>query len=351
MEKAIIAASPDLELTIDDVVINNDGSAVITKDGKEYFLAQGDNVIEDLKYSVITEVDNTNNLSDNEKIDVERAARKANPNLAEGTTISVGDDGTVIVNFTDGRPAATIAAKNAVIKSATKDITPPDAPKVVANKDGTVTVTPPNDVDLKSMYIKYTPEGSYIPVTITAPKDDYGNWSLPDDCELKIVPICGVVTITADKVEDKTEVTTKAKDQAENISAGEGKAIAKTTGDASQETGLKDPARVAVKDPENLSDDEKVAIKDTVNKANPSLKDKQIVVDKEGNATVSIDGQKAKIIAKDKTVSTDLKVPTLTEVANLDNLTEDEKTSIKEEVKKVNTDLIDDQVEVKDDEK
>lgn len=78
MEKAIIAASPDLELTIDDVVINNDGSAVITKDGKEYFLAQGDNVIEDLKYSVITEVDNTNNLSDNEKIDVERAARKAN---------------------------------------------------------------------------------------------------------------------------------------------------------------------------------------------------------------------------------------------------------------------------------
>lgn len=201
------------------------------------------------------------------------------------------------------------------------------------------------------MYIKYTPEGSYIPVTITAPKDDYGNWSLPDDCELKIVPICGVVTIPADKVEANTEVTTKTKDQAENISAGEGKAIAKTTGDASQETGLKDPARVAVKDPENLSDDEKVAIKDTVNKANPSLKDKQIVVDKEGNATVSIDGQKAKIIAKDKTVSTDLKVPTLTEVANLDNLTEDEKTSIKEEVKKVNTDLIDDQVEVKDDEK
>lgn len=94
-----------------------------------------------------------------------------------------------------------------------------------------------------------------------------------------------------------------------------------------------------------------MAIKDTVNKANPSLKDKQIVVDKEGNATVSIDGQKAKIIAKDKTVSTDVKVPTLTEVANLDNLTEDEKTSIKEEVKKVNTDLIDDQVEVKDDEK
>ena len=112
---------------------------------------------------------------------------------------------------------------------------------------------------------------------------------------------------------------------------------------------LKDPAKVAVKDPANLTKEEKQAIKDAVKKANPGLTDDQIAVDKEGNVTVTKEGEQPKTIGKDKTVSTDVKAPELTEVANKSKLTPDEKTAVKEAVKTANPGLTDDQIEVKDD--
>ena len=229
VEAAIIAANPDLKLTKEEVVINDDGSALITRGDKEYALAQKDNVVEKLKYPEITEVDDPSKLSKNEKEDVERAVRKANPNLPADTTITVGDNGEVTVTYptSDGRPVATIAAKNTVIKNNTKDKTAPAAPTVEAKDDGSVTVTPPNDVDVKSMDITYTPEGSDTPVTVKATKDDYGNWSLPADSGLNIEPSSGVVTIPADKVKDETEVSAKAKDASNNESTEAGKATAK----------------------------------------------------------------------------------------------------------------------------
>ena len=104
-----------------------------------------------------------------------------------------------------------------------------------------------------------------------------------------------------------------------------------------------------MKDPANLTKEEKDAIKDAVKKANPDLKDDQIAVDKEGNVTVTKDGEAPKTIGKDKTVSTDVKTPALTEVANKAKLTPDEKTKVKDAVKKANDGLTDDQIEVKDD--
>ncbi|MDU0998557.1 MAG: InlB B-repeat-containing protein, partial [Peptostreptococcus anaerobius] len=174
VEQAIIDANPELNLTKEEVVINDDGSALITRGDKKYALAQKDNVVEKLKYPKITEVDDTAALTDNEKADVERAVRKANPNLPEGTTVTVGNNGEVTVTYpkSDGRPVATIPAKNTVVKANTKDTTAPAAPKVEAKDDGSVTVTPPNDVDVKSMDITYTPEGSDKPVTVKATKDD-----------------------------------------------------------------------------------------------------------------------------------------------------------------------------------
>ncbi|WP_229062595.1 InlB B-repeat-containing protein, partial [Peptoniphilus harei] len=229
VEQAIIDANPDLKLTKEEVVINDDGSAVITRGDKKYALAQKDNVVEKLKYPEITEVANPAELTPNEKADVERAVRKANPHLPGDTTITVGNDGTVTVTYptSDGRPAATIPAKNTVVKNNTKDKTAPAAPTVEAKDDGSVTVTPPSDVDVKSMDITYTPEGEdTTPKTVTATKEDYGNWSLPADSGLKIEPSSGVVTIPADKVKDKTDVTAKAKDGSNNESEA-GKATAK----------------------------------------------------------------------------------------------------------------------------
>ncbi|MDU3423754.1 InlB B-repeat-containing protein, partial [Peptostreptococcus sp.] len=266
VEQAIIDANPELNLTKEEVVINDDGSALITRGDKKYALAQKDNVVEKLKYPKITEVDDTAALTDNEKADVERAVRKANPNLPEGTTVTVGNNGEVTVTYpkSDGRPVATIPAKNTVVKANTKDTTAPAAPKVEAKDDGSVTVTPPNDVDVKSMDITYTPEGSDKPVTVKATKDDYGNWSLQSDSGLKIEPSSGVVTIPADKVKDNTDVTAKAKDQAGNISTDEGKATAKTPGektDAEKNDPAKPATKTEVADKTNLTDTEKAAVK------------------------------------------------------------------------------------------
>ena len=119
--------------------------------------------------------------------------------------------------------------------------------------------------------------------------------------------------------------------------------------DKTKETGLNDPARVVVKDSSSLTPEEKAAIKKAVKDANPGLKDDQIAVDKEGNVTVTKDGEQPKTIGKDKTVSKDVKAPAITEVANKSQLTDDEKTKVKEAVKTANAGLTDDQIEVKDD--
>ncbi|AVM67366.1 hypothetical protein C3V37_05770 [Peptostreptococcaceae bacterium oral taxon 929] len=243
VEQAIIDANPDLNLTKEEVVINDDGSAVITRGDKKYALAQADTVVEKLKYPEITEVADPAKLTENEKADVENAVRKANPNLPADTKIVVAANGEVTVTYpeSDGRPVATIPAKNTVVKANTKDTTAPAAPTVEAKDDGSVTVTPPNDVDVKSMDITYTPEGSDTPVTVKATKDDYGNWSLPDGSDLKIEQASGVVTIPADKVKDKTEVSAKAKDGSNNESTA-GKDKAKTPADT---TAPKAPTVVA----------------------------------------------------------------------------------------------------------
>ena len=110
---------------------------------------------------------------------------------------------------------------------------------------------------------------------------------------------------------------------------------------------LKDPAKVAVKDKTNLSTDEKAAIKKAVMDANSGLTEEQIEVDNEGNVTVTKAGEQPKTIAKDKTITTDVKLPAITEVANKSNLDETEKGKVKAAVIAANQGLTEDQIEVK----
>ena len=356
VEQAIIDANPDLKLTKEEVVINDDGSAVITRGDKKYALGQKDNVVEKLKYPEITEVAKPDALTKNEKEDVERAVRKANPNLPEGTTVTVGNNGEVTVTYpeSDGRPVATIPAKNTVVKANTKDTTAPAAPTVEAKDDGSVTVTPPNDVDVKSMDITYTPEGSDKPVTVTATKDDYGNWTLPADSGLKIEPSSGVVTIPADKVKDNTEVSAKAKDGSNNESTA-GKDTAKKPADANE---LKAPAEpVKVANPSNLTKEEKDAVKQAVKDANKDLPaDATIEVADDGTVTVKDkDGKELGKLTPDKTVKKADEAAVVApaepvKVANPSKLTDDEKEAVKKAVKDANKDLpADATIEVADD--
>ncbi|MFZ7216139.1 cell wall anchor protein, partial [[Pasteurella] aerogenes] len=56
-----------------------------------------------------------------------------------------------------------------------KDVTPPTAPDVVANDDGSVTVTPSADPDVTKTTVTYTDENGDSH-TVTFTKDDSGNW-------------------------------------------------------------------------------------------------------------------------------------------------------------------------------
>ena len=174
----------------------------------------------------------------------------------------------------------------------------------------------------------------------TTPKTEV-TIKLKDGTEHKVTSDeSGNFTIEVPKQEKDSEITITPKD---------GTPSTVKVSDKTKETGLNDPARVVVKDSSSLTPEEKAAIKKAVKDANPGLKDDQIAVDKEGNVTVTKDGEQPKTIGKDKTVSKDVKAPAITEVANKSQLTDDEKTKVKEAVKTANAGLTDDQIEVKDD--
>ncbi|HEL2737352.1 TPA: hypothetical protein UDO34_000110, partial [Streptococcus suis] len=135
----------------------------------------------------VTEVTDPSNLTDAEKAKVQEAVKTANPGLPTGTTVAVGNDGTVTITYPDGS-VDTIPATNTVVK----DSTAPEAPVVTANPDGSVTVTPAGD-DTTTVEIKYTDENG-VEKTVTATKGEDGTWSVPADSGVTVDPTTGVVT-------------------------------------------------------------------------------------------------------------------------------------------------------------
>ena len=240
------------------------------------------------------------NLTKEEKQAIKDAVKKANPGLTDDQ-IAVDKEGNVTVTK-EGEQPKTIGKD----KTVSTDVKAPELTEV-ANKSK---LTPDEKTAVKEAVKTANPGLTDDQIEV---KDD-GTVVVKKDGKETTIPASDVV---------KEKATPAAE--------------------------LKDPAKVAVKDPTKLTDDEKQAIKDAVKKANPGLTDDQIAVDKEGNVTVTKPGEQPKTIGKDKTVSTDVKAPAVTEVANPSKLTDDEKTAVKEAVKTANPGLTDDQIEVKDD--
>ena len=131
----------------------------------------------------------------------------------------------VVVKYSDGS-TDTLEASLKV-----HDTTAPQAPTVTANKDGSVTVTPPTDKDTKEVSVTYK-DNDGNEKTVTATKDPQtGKWSVPEGSDVTVDPDKGVITVPADKVKDGTEVSAKAKDKTGNESTEAGKATAKTPAD------------------------------------------------------------------------------------------------------------------------
>ena len=195
-----------------------------------------------------------------------------------GKTITIP----VVVKYSDG---STDTVNATLVVAAKEDKTPPAAPTISAEEDGSVKVTPPTDADTKEVSVTYTPTGATDPVTVTATKE-CGKWKLPQNAPegITIDENTGVITIPADKVADESDVKAKAKDNSNNESD---EATAKTKKDTADK--IVAPAKpVEVKDPSNLTPEEKKAVEDAVRDANKDLpKDAKVAVGNDGSVTVT----------------------------------------------------------------
>ena len=305
---AVKKANPDLDFKDEEIKVADDGTVTVPMgtDGDKTIepaktvkkAEDADNMI-NLVAPEKTEVADKTNLTQEEKNKVIAAVKKANKGIPKDATITVGNDGSVTVTqgTGDNQKVGQLSQADTVYEK----IKAPKAPVEVNN--------PSNLTDDEKAAVKKAVED--------ANKDGSGNSTLPADATIDVADD-GTVTV---KDKDGKEIG-KLKPEQTVKKAGE----------------LKDPAKVAVKDPANLTPEEKQAIKDAVKKANPDLTDDQIKVNDDGSVTVTKPGEKPKTIGKDKTISTDVKTPTPTEVADKKNLTDDEKAAVKKAVEDANKD-------------
>ena len=277
-------------------------------------------------------VDDVKNLTPDEKKQVEDNVKKANPDLPEGTKVTVGPDGTTTVTFPDG---------------STKDIDgsdlvrPKDKPeiKVPTDKvpvDDVNHLTPDEKKQVEDNIKKANPDlpkDTKIDVadngtaTITKPGEKPVTIPGSDLVRPKVAPKGQDITVNkgdkpdpADAIVNKDELpkgTSYAwKDKPNTSSLGNKPAVVVVTfPDGSSvdvpvvvkvvpQSDQFDPKagdKVPVSDTNNLTDAEKDKVKDATEKANPDLpKGTKIEVGKDGTVTITYpDGSKDSIPGSD----------------------------------------------------
>ena len=199
-------------------------------------------------------VDDVKNLTPDEKKQVEDNVKKANPDLPEGTKVTVGPDGTTTVTFPDG---------------STKDI---DGSDLVRPKDKPEIKVPTDKVPVDDVNHLTPDEKKQVEDNIKKANPD-----LPKDTKI-------------DVADDGTATITKPGEKPVTIPGSE---LVRPKTDA-EKGGVKVPTdKVPVDDVNHLTPDEKKQVEDNIKKANPDLpKDTKIDVADDGTATITKPGEK-----------------------------------------------------------
>ena len=339
IKDAVAAANPGLNKG--DVTVNPDGSVTTPKGN----LPKEDVVTTVLnKPNKLVEVENPNSLTVKEKEAVKKAVVAANPGLTEDK-VKVDDQGNVTT------PQGNLPAKDVVTSTLKKPTTPVE----VVNPSK---LTDPEKAKVVEEIIKNNPGLTDKDIKV----DDQGNVETPKGN----LPSEDVVTPALKKptnlvpVKDVNNLTDAEKDAVKDavVAANPGlnKDDVKVDGQGNVETprgnllagevvtpALKKPVTpVEVKDPKNLTDAEKDAVKDAVVAANPGLNKDDVKVDGQGNVETS----KGDLPAKD-VVAPALKKPvTPVEVKDSNNLTDKEKEDVKKAIVEANPGLNKDDVKV-----
>ena len=339
IKDAVAAANPGLNKG--DVTVNPDGSVTTPKGN----LPKEDVVTTVLnKPNKLVEVENPNSLTVKEKEAVKKAVVAANPGLTEDK-VKVDDQGNVTT------PQGNLPAKDVVTSTLKKPTTPVE----VVNPSK---LTDPEKAKVVEEIIKNNPGLTDKDIKV----DDQGNVETPKGN----LPSEDVVTPALKKptnlvpVKDVNNLSDAEKDAVKDavVAANPGlnKDDVKVDGQGNVETprgnllagevvtpALKKPVTpVEVKDPKNLTDAEKDAVKDAVVAANPGLNKDDVKVDGQGNVETS----KGDLPAKD-VVAPALKKPvTPVEVKDSNNLTDKEKEDVKKAIVEANPGLNKEDVKV-----
>nr|WP_173253236.1 DUF1542 domain-containing protein [Streptococcus sp. 2579] len=339
IKDAVAAANPGLNKG--DVTVNPDGSVTTPKGN----LPKEDVVTTVLnKLNKLVEVENPNSLTVKEKEAVKKAVVEANPGLTEDK-VKVDDQGNVTT------PQGNLPAKDVVTSSLKKPTTPVE----VVNPSK---LTDPEKSKIVEEIIKNNPGLTDKDIKV----DDQGNVETPKGN----LPAEDVVTPALKKptklvpVKDVHSLTEAEKDAVKDavVAANPGlnKDNVKVDGQGNVETprgnllagevvtpALKKPVTpVEVKDPKNLTDTEKDAVRDAVVAVNPGLNKDDVKVDGQGN----VETPQGNLPAKD-VVTPALKKPvTPVGVKDSNNLTDKEKDAVKDAVVAANPGLNKDDVKV-----
>ena len=398
----VAAVNPGATVAVDDK-----GNATVTVNGKTAVIpavaltktadsAKEPNAGNDVvKPADKTVVENPESLTKDEQDAIAAKVAEVNP---EAKTVVVDDQGNATVTTKDGKtvviPAKDLVktAEEAAKPNAGNDVNTPADKTVVANPNA---LTPEEKKAIEEK-VKAVNPGAEVVV------DNKGNATVTKDGKVAVIPAADL-TKTADsakepnagndvvKPADKTVVANPdsltqdekdaiaAKVKAVNpdatvvvddkgnatVTPKDGKPVVipasdltKTASDAAKPNAGNDivkPAdKTVVANPDSLTQDEKDAIAAKVAAVNPGA---EVVVDDQGNATVTVNGKTAVIPAADLTKNADaekapkagndiVKPASKTKVANPDSLTKDEKAAIAAKVAVVNpgsTVVVDDQ--------
>ena len=388
----VAAVNPGATVAVDDK-----GNATVTVNGKTAVIpaaaltktadsAKEPNAGNDVvKPADKTVVENPESLTKDEQDAIAAKVAEVNP---EAKTVVVDDQGNATVTTKDGKtvviPAKDLVktAEEAAKPNAGNDVNTPADKTVVANPNA---LTPEEKKAIEEK-VKAVNPGAEVVV------DNKGNATVTKDGKTAVIPASDL-TKTADsakepnagndvvKPADKTVVANPdsltqdekdaiaAKVAAVNLGAEvvvddqgnatvtpkDGKPVVipaadltKTAADAAKPNAGNDivkPAdKTVVANPDSLTQDEKDAIAAKVAAVNPGA---EVVVDDQGNATVTVNGKTAVIPAADLTKNADaekapnagndiVKPASKTKVANPDSLTPEEKKAIEDKVKAVN---------------
>ena len=283
VKDAIIAANPDLNLTKDDITVDETGRVTVKKGGKVGEVPANKTVVEEDKVIKLNapnkvEVKDVNNLTPTEKQAVEKAVRDANTGKLSNTAI-ITVDGNGNVTVTDGDKTGKLDGKDTVKpfdrtgkkfnenieKTQVSDLNNLTEAEKEAVKEAVKTANP--DLGFTNDEIQVSANG-----TVTVPMGTNPDGTIKYE------------TITPDK-------TVKADDVNTTIS-------------------LKAPAKkVKVKDPTDLTKEEKKAVETAVKKANTSLPtDAKVEVANDGSVTVT-SGNKTGMLGQADTVVKELAQP------------------------------------------